>query len=52
MSQAQYTAIHKSRLIDLATFPPHLLEQYIKTQPGWLQPNLTRLLTIISAMHK
>lgn len=52
MSQEQYAAIHKSRLIDLKTFPPILIEQYIREQPSWLQPNITRLITIISKMHK
>ncbi|WP_305817513.1 hypothetical protein [Photobacterium leiognathi] len=52
MSQAQYTAIHTSRLIDLAAIPAHLLEQYVKTQPEWMQPNLRRLIGKVNQMTK
>ncbi|EIU6870697.1 MULTISPECIES: hypothetical protein [Vibrio] len=37
MSQAQYTAISKMRLIDLHTLDMSVLEEYLSGKPKWLQ---------------
>ena len=37
MSQANYTAIQKMRLIDLHTLPSNLLLQWLASKPAWLQ---------------
>ncbi|EEY36233.1 hypothetical protein [Vibrio mimicus] len=37
MSQAQYNAIAKARLIDLARIPSDLLTQLLQTKPEWLR---------------
>lgn len=41
MSQQQYTAIQKMRLIDLATLPTHILHAWLRTKPLWMQQALT-----------
>lgn len=45
MSQAQYTAIHKTRLIDLANVPAGLLIQYLATKPAWLRDHVIKMLS-------
>lgn len=37
MSQAQYTAISKMRLIDLHTLDVSVLKEYLSCKPKWLQ---------------
>ncbi|EPP5712232.1 TPA: hypothetical protein AB5E57_001612 [Vibrio cholerae] len=37
MSQAQYNAIAKARLIDLARIPSDLLIQFLQTKPEWVR---------------
>ncbi len=44
MSQAQYTAIQKTRLIDLHTLPANLLSDWLATKPRWLQESIHRYL--------
>ena len=45
MSQAQYTAIQKARLIDLPNLPAGLVFQWLATKPEWLQNNIKKYLT-------
>ncbi|WP_180944036.1 hypothetical protein [Vibrio parahaemolyticus] len=45
MSQAQYTAIRKTRLIDLGQLPAGLLIQYLSDKPDWEQKAIWRLLS-------
>ncbi len=40
MSQQQYTAIQKMRLIDLVTLPAHILHAWLRTKPLWMQQAL------------
>lgn len=49
MSQTQYTAIQKARLIDLPTLPAALVAQWLKTKPEWLQTLLRKSLDITGA---
>lgn len=37
MSQTQYTAIAKTRLIDLADLPAGQLMQFLATRPTWFR---------------
>ncbi|CAH0531251.1 MULTISPECIES: hypothetical protein [Vibrio] len=37
MSHAQYTAISKTRLIDLANVPAGQLMQFLATRPSWVR---------------
>lgn len=49
MSQAQYTAIQKARLIDLPNLPSELVEKWVKTKPEWFQVILKKSLDITGA---
>ena len=41
MSQQQYTAIQKMRLIDLKTLSENTLNKWLNTKPHWMQKALT-----------
>lgn len=49
MTQAQYTAIQKARLIVLPTLPAELVAQWLKFKPKWLQTMLRKSLDITGA---
>lgn len=45
MSQQQYTAIQKMRLMDLGTLSTPLLKEWLSTKPHWMQQAIaTRLI--------
>ncbi|EIE1227680.1 hypothetical protein ABMX64_20020 [Vibrio vulnificus] len=44
MSHEQYTAISRTRLIDLALLPAGQLLQYVETKPNWMQKAILNLL--------
>ncbi|HIF9551153.1 TPA: hypothetical protein ACX6S2_003477 [Photobacterium damselae] len=45
MSQAQYIAISKTRLIDLANVPAGHLLQYLANKPTWLREHILKMLS-------
>ncbi|HHY0482706.1 hypothetical protein [Vibrio parahaemolyticus] len=45
MSQAQYTAIAKTRLTDLANLPSGLLLQFLATRPEWFRNQVIHALS-------
>lgn len=44
MSQAQYTAIGKTRLMDVQSLRESQLLEYLQSRPKWVQKGLIRLL--------
>lgn len=45
MSQAQYTAIARTRLTDLANIPAGMLIEYLSDKPGWYRKAVFKMLS-------
>jgi len=50
MSQAQYTAISKMRLIDLHTLDVALLKEYLNGKPAWFTDRVMAFYQLGSAL--
>lgn len=45
MSQAQYTAIARTRLTDLANIPSGMLIEYLSSKPSWYRKAIFKMLS-------
>lgn len=45
MSHAQYTAIARTRLTDLANIPAGMLFEYLSDKPGWYRKAIFKMLS-------